>query len=151
MFAAMADAGFFIDVANYTGQMHIRELYSYGKLCIYVSCHTCLEGNNILYIFRISPVFKMQNCSSGVNQMCMEANEGAEWRCFFPQYTEPHIKSALFGLNSLYDSWQLLNILQLGCFPLNCPPEKMKAFEKYRGVGFNIIVQCARTPKIRTP
>lgn len=111
MFAAMADAGFFIDVANYTGQMHIRELYSY--------------------------VFKMQNCSSGVNQMCVEANGGEEWRCFFPQYTEPHIKSALFGLNSLYDSWQLLNILQLGCFPLNCPPEKMKAFEKYRGEFLN--------------
>ena len=30
-------------------------------------------------------VFKMQNCSDGVNSDCIAAYPGEEWKCFFPQ------------------------------------------------------------------
>ena len=82
-------------------------------------------------------VFKMQNCSDGVNQDCIKAmtpmNE--TWKCFMAQYTEPFISSLLFGLNSMYDSWQLANILQIPCHPPSCSDQYMKAFESYRGVS----------------
>ena len=75
----------------------------------------------------------MQNCTGGVNQDCVKAYapQGEDWRCFFPQYTEPHIKSKLFGLNSQYDTWQLGNILQLPCRPPNCNESQMKLLEGY--------------------
>ena len=81
-------------------------------------------------------VFKMQNCGGGVNQACIKAMtpKNETWKCFMAQYTEPFITSALFGLNSIYDSWQLANILQIPCRPPDCSPEYMKDFENYRKV-----------------
>ena len=82
-------------------------------------------------------VFKMQNCSDGVNQDCIKdmSSNNETWKCFMAQYTEPYISSPLFGLNSIYDSWQLANILQLPCSPPKCTGEYMKDFENYREVS----------------
>lgn len=79
----------------------------------------------------------MQNCSGGVNQACIKANADnkEEWKCFFAQYTEPHISSHFFGLNSQYDTWQLGNILQLPCTPPKCTSDMMKAFENFGKVS----------------
>ena len=78
----------------------------------------------------------MQNCSGGVNQACIKAMapKNETWKCFMAQYTEPFITSPLFGLNSIYDSWQLSQILQIPCTPPNCTDEYMKDFENYRQV-----------------
>jgi hypothetical protein len=78
----------------------------------------------------------MQNCSGGVNQACIKAMTPKDetWKCFMAQYTEPFITSPLFGLNSIYDSWQLSQILQIPCVPPKCPDEYMKDFENYRQV-----------------
>ena len=73
----------------------------------------------------------MQNCSGGVNQDCIKANPTEEWKCFFAQYTEPHIKPPFFGYNSQYDTWQLGNILELPCTPPKCTEDLMKSFEKF--------------------
>ena len=51
-----------------------------------------------------------------------------------PQYTYPYIKSPIFALNSQYDTWQLANILQLGCLPPKCSESQMKLFENFRNV-----------------
>ena len=84
----------------------------------------------------IDTVFKMQNCGEGVNQACIKAMtpKNETWKCFMAQYTEPFITSPLFGLNSIYDSWQLANILQIPCHPPSCPDQYMKDFENYRQV-----------------
>lgn len=43
---ALADAGYFIDAENITGQLHIRALYQYGELKLsVVNCHL------LLYLF----------------------------------------------------------------------------------------------------
>ena len=112
----------------------------------------------------------MQNCSSGVNQDCIAAytSKGETWRCFFPQvhrhplrnilthgfmnvsplptsptqYTYPYIKSPIFALNSQYDTWQLGNILQLGCLPPNCSPTQMTFFENFRKVKSSTPILC---------
>jgi len=40
------------------------------------------------------------------------------------QYSYPFIKSPIFVLNSQYDTWQLANILQLGCLPPRCSEQR---------------------------
>jgi len=109
-YRAMADAGYFIDVANITGQMHIRMLGQYAS--------------------------KMQNSTMGANQDCIAyyTSKGETWRCLSPQYSYPFIKSPIFVLNSQYDTWQLANILQLGCLPPRCSESQMKFFENFRNV-----------------
>lgn len=104
---AIADAGYFLDAKNWTGQEHIRPLYQY--------------------------VFQMQNCSGGVNQECIRANKGSEWKCFFAQYTFPFLKTPIFQFNSMYDTWQIPNILQVTCkFPDDCPRIQQEAVLGYR-------------------
>ena len=92
-------------------------------------------------------VFNMQKCMDGVNQDCIAANSGEEWKCFMAQvrlsniqymwlitdlqYTYPHIKTPIFLLNARYDTWQLDNILQLHCHVSNCTEEQMKQFENF--------------------
>ena len=95
-----------------------------------------------LIYLSVSAVFKMQHCAGGVNQDCVKdySSKGEEWRCFFPQYTEPYIKSKLFGFNSQYDTWQLGNILQLPCTPPNCSGDQMKMLEYFGQVGYSLIL-----------
>jgi len=80
----------------------------------------------------------MQNCAGGVNQDCIKGEMADPWKCFFPQYTEPYIKSKLFALNSIYDTWQLGNILQLPCHPPKCTEKQMKELENYGKVNSQI-------------
>ncbi|XP_065183346.1 uncharacterized protein LOC135814192 [Sycon ciliatum] len=106
-YAAIADAGYFIDALDEDGQQLIRPKYQY--------------------------VYKMQNASSGVNQDCItKTPEADQWKCFFAQYTMPHIKSRFFALNSQYDTWQLPNILNLHCLPPKCEGKDETAFEGWR-------------------
>ena len=95
----------------------------------------------------------MQNCGEGVNQACIKAMtpKNETWKCFMAQYTEPFITSPLFGLNSIYDSWQLANILQIPCKPPDCSPEYMKDFENYRKVRKNIFDGYFLVSSLRLP
>ena len=101
----------------------------------------------------------MQNCMGGVNQDCIAANTGEEWKCFMAQvskasiwiivyvnfqYTYPHIKTPIFLLNARYDTWQLDNILQLHCRAPNCTEEQMKQFENFGEVTETISYHNAK-------
>jgi len=55
--------------------------------------------------------FEWMAAREGVNQDCIKANPDNEWRCFFAQYTAPHIKTPIFPLQAIYDSWQIPNDL----------------------------------------
>lgn len=86
----MPGAGFFLDIPNWAGQPSYSPHYKY--------------------------IAHMQNVSGTVNADCAAAHRGDDaWMCFFAQYTLPHIKTELFMLNSLADTWQLSNIVQLPC------------------------------------
>lgn len=97
-------------------------------VCLYTLVHIY---NNVIHIS--TAVFKMQNSTGGVNSKCIEAysptNEA--WKCLSIQYAEPFTSSRLFALNSIYDSWQLANILQLPCHPPDCDARYMEALEEY--------------------
>ena len=133
---------YFLDALNVNGEMHIRSRFQYGKE---LTVSTSIKELLLL-------VFDMQNCSGGVNQDCIAANPTEEWRCFMAQvihcdsynmlhellpilqYTYPHIKTPIFMLNSRYDAYQILAILQLFCLPGKCTPDQINDFQDYGDV-----------------
>ena len=66
---------------------------------------------------RESFTYALNMFNSQTNDACMEAHPDPEssWKCFFAQYTFEHIRSRIFILEGLYDSWQLGEILGLAC------------------------------------
>jgi hypothetical protein len=66
------------------------------------------------------------------------AYPGEEWKCIFAQYALPFVESSVFIAEGVYDSWQLNNILQLGCAgygkavnATTCSPAQLQAFQAY--------------------
>ena len=116
----LADAGYFIDAANIHWQMYIREQYQH--------------------------IFVMQNCSGGVNSDCIRSKKGSErWQCFMAQYTYPYIKTPIFVLNAEYDTWQLENILQVGCKAPNCNDKQMLKVAYWRTKFLKAILPVIRS------
>jgi len=78
------------------------------------------------------------NSSGGTNSACVTAlrPSGEDWKCIFAQYVAPFIKSELFVMQNLYDSWQINNILKIGCSgygkPMTgCSTAQMAALQQY--------------------
>ena len=64
---------------------------------------------------------------------------------YFPlQYTFPFMKTPIFQYNSMYDTWQIPNILQVTCkFPDGCPEAEKEAVLGYRKVTHRTVhTQC---------
>jgi len=88
-------------------------------------------------------VFNMQNVTAGLNQECVEQTPlQLRWRCFFAEHTYPHIHTPLFVINSMYDSWQLGNVVApsddgidwSGClnnFPAQCSSAQITEFQQF--------------------
>eukprot|EP00040_Diaphanoeca_grandis_P032659 m.198465 g.198465 ORF g.198465 m.198465 type:complete len:410 (-) comp32695_c3_seq1:82-1311(-) len=60
-----------------------------------------------MYHSNMQWVFNYMNSTSGVNDACIAANVGMEWKCIFAEHTSPHIKTPIFPLQGEYDSWQM--------------------------------------------
>ena len=172
---------YFIDVANITGQMHIRMLGQYGEFelvglrWIYPSFErtvTHTPWHTHTHTHSIQNAKLHYGCKPGLHcilyqqrgnlevpltpGVCITADKSCmphlTARNFLPislthmhttytrhahmlmQYSYPFIKSPIFVLNSQYDTWQLANILQLGCLPPRCSESQMKFFENFRNV-----------------
>jgi hypothetical protein len=52
-------------------------------------------------------IFNLMNCSSGVNQRCIESNILNKSNCIFPEYTIPCLSTSIFVVQSRFDSWQI--------------------------------------------
>ena len=46
-----------------------------------------------------------------MDQKCIAAHSGEEWRCMFAAYSAEHLVTSVFALQSVYDSWQVGNEL----------------------------------------
>ncbi len=86
-------------------------------------------------------VAEMQNATSADGNLdadCLAAYPAAEqWRCFLAQYVLPHVSTPFFAVNSVYDSWQTVHILQAdpNCAthdPTKCTPAEAAAIERLR-------------------
>ena len=116
-FAALPDAGFFMDRVN------VRGVKVFGQA--------------------LRETFALANASASLNAQCV-AQRGAEaqteaaagspaWDCLFPANFARFIRSNIFAVQSQYDSWQLANILQLPCsMPKGtCNASMAAAFQHY--------------------
>eukprot|EP00947_MAST-08B_sp_MAST-8B-sp1_P005992 g5992.t1 len=111
-YACLADAGFFLDHNNTAG------------------------GPTTSPQFRES--FYAWNSTAAINQDCIKHYTalGEPWRCVFAQNVLPFIKSRLFMMQNLFDSWQMANILGIRCTTYNkdlsaCGASDMAAIESY--------------------
>lgn len=110
-FRALADSGFFLDTASRKQKKHRK----FRKI--------------------MQSVFKLHDCTNGVPQKCVDNMSGKElWKCIFPQYFLPFVKSRMFIVNPLYDSWQLGHVWEIACAarPYSCTPKELKQIKKFR-------------------
>ena len=80
-FSCLADAGLFLDHPDYRNQPS-----------------TSPEFEESFYAW---------NSTGGTNQDCIAHYRGTPEKCIFAQYVLPFIKSELFVMQNLYDSWQV--------------------------------------------
>jgi len=85
-------------------------------------------------------VAQMQNATAAggnLNAGCLAAYPAPEqWRCFLAQYVLPHVRTPFFAVNSVYDSWQTVNILnataECASNPSACTSAETAAIERLR-------------------
>ena len=108
-FRVLADAGFFLDEPSLNGTKIIRSTFR--------------------------RIYTLHNSSKGLNHACLRAQKSTrKFRCFFPQYSLPFVKSPIFLVNSLYDSWQITYMSGVFCMcDINtCSSEEMSYIKKFR-------------------
>ncbi|KAH3757913.1 Pectinacetylesterase family protein [Pelomyxa schiedti] len=82
--------------------------------------HTNLDGVAV-YGEQMEYVFNMQNCTAGVDQDCIAAFPGEEWRCIFAANNYAYTSTPTFIINSAVDSWQMACILLSSPMPPESP------------------------------
>lgn len=106
---SLSDAGIFLNAANLKKQM------KFGAL--------------------MSDVFKLHGSSSCVSKRCKKhVGKADKWKCMFPQHFGKYIKSPVFIVNPLYDSWQLGNVIGIKCAKNlhKCSTKEMAAVINFR-------------------
>ena len=82
-------------------------------------------------------VFKLHDCTDGVNQKCVNKMAPKDlWKCIFPQYFLPFVKSPLYMVNPMYDSWQLAHVYHVHCayHPEKCTRKQRREIRKFRRI-----------------
>lgn len=65
------------------------------------------------YTQQIQWVYHMMNTTAAIDQSCIDHYQrlGTPWKCMFGQYALPYIETPMFILQTIYDSWQMQEIL----------------------------------------
>ena len=108
-FAAVPDAGFFLD--------HSR--FGFGDKYFGTGMRT---------------TWALANASGSLNAACTTAHAASPLDCIFPEHFARFIETPLHVTQSQYDLYQLESILQLGCHPPkdNCNSSQLQSFQQYR-------------------
>lgn len=106
---SLADAGVFLDVNDMKGKS--------------------------LFPDSMKAVYELHQSSGSINPKC-GTHQGKKnaWKCLFPYYFGEYIKTPLFIVNPLHDSWQLANIVGIHCAykPDKCDKKEMQAIKTFR-------------------
>ena len=107
---ALADGGFFLDIPTMVGRVpYARAVYTAGfsgegpgpQPRTWPAPQRS-GGRPPLTPTSVRPrAAGLWNSSAGVNDACVLANAGHEWRCMFAQYTLPHVKTPLFVVEGM--------------------------------------------------
>jgi len=126
-YACLADAGFFLDHNDTQGQPTTSPQFAES--------------------------FYAWNSSGGTNQACVAhyLPKGQEWKCIFAQYVLPFVRSRLFIMQTLYDSWQMHNILELPCASYGadlskCDAQAMAQVQAYGGSMRELLAPALQDP-----
>ncbi|KAH3766799.1 Elongator complex protein 3 [Pelomyxa schiedti] len=109
-FGVMPDSGYFLDYPSYQWGVYVMR----NQLKNAIGPH-------------------LWNATGSVDPNCAAAHGDDLWMCFFPQYILPLVEDPrlrFFLPQSMGDSWQVENLLKLGCDPisLNCNSDQLDAF-----------------------
>jgi len=84
------------------------------------------------------------NSSRSIPQNCQTAmGKGNEWRCMFGGIVAPFVELPLFIVNSKYDSWQQIAILEINCAVGTCPAAEEQYWITY---GQALVAAAERLP-----
>lgn len=87
---ALADSGYFVDVAAFSGDNIINRHFQ--------------------------KMFDVHNSVAGVDEDCARGlRPSLRWKCLFPQHAFNYVDTPLFVLQSAYDEWQLIHIRGINC------------------------------------
>jgi len=117
-------------LSNRLGQIHVRGILECG---FFMDLPTAAGIPLMTPIYQV--VAQMQNATSAAGNLdagCLASYPTELWRCFLAQYTLPHVTAPFFAVNSVYDRWQTVNILQVdeNCAthdPSKCTPSEATA------------------------
>jgi len=89
--------------------------------------------------------------NAALHPACVDANTQNPWKCLLAQHTYSFIKTPLFLLQAKYDSWQIQNILQLGCLGWvevpRCTGAELDAFMEFGTAFLTTINPAITSPK----
>ncbi|CAE6923365.1 PAE5 [Symbiodinium natans] len=105
--AGLPDSGFFIDYQD----PQVRCSPDSSAPSVPGALGTTINGD---YHCGLWWTFHIQNASSGVNQRCLEQHVKEEWRCMFAEYAAEFLRTPVFALQSMYDSWQTTHVQGTG-------------------------------------
>ena len=122
-FAAVPDAGMFIDLPDFFGRRSFR-----ASIAEAVSLWT---GNSSRWF---------------TNDRCLAAHTGEEFLCYLSQYSAPFIESPLFATNSMYDAAGL-NIQKCPCAHniTLCNASTLAAVQAYRDEYLQVVRKAVLT------
>lgn len=90
------------------------------------------------------------NSSAATNQDCIAhyGPLGEPWKCIFSENVLPFVKTPLFVAQNLYDSYQLGNILRVGCGTYgstlkSCNTTQMEAVQAYGASMRTLLAEAA--------
>ena len=104
------------------------------------------SGNN--YLDHFQWVYNRMNVSIHTNSACLAANTAAPWKCFIAPEILPFIQTPLFISNSLTDSWQAGNIMNIGCDPTHaggCSAAQLQYLSQFRTDMLTALAPVTRT------
>lgn len=126
-FRALADSGFFLDSSSRKNKGHPK------------------------FRKEMQNMFKLHDCTDGVPQKCADEMPGKDlWKCIFPQYFLKFVKSKMFIVNPLYDSWQLQHIWEIDCAstPYSCTKKEVKQIKKFRRATLRAMAPVFEKPNL---
>ena len=98
-------------------------------------------------------LFAIGNASGSLTAQCVASRVGvtnsSPYDCLFPQYHGRFVQTPIRATQSVYDAWQLPNILGLGCSPPSgqCSAAQLADFQHYR----NLTLAGLHGAKLLTP
>lgn len=69
--------------------------------------HDTVEGKAV-YEAEMKSIFLLSNATHGLNNKCVQAMTGSEWKCNFADMAYQFTEANIFPLNSALDSWQTI-------------------------------------------